>query len=294
MKKLKDYIKEAEQKGIAIGHFNISNLEALRGIFNAAKNLDLPVIIGTAEGERSFIGVKQAVALVKSFRDEYKDKDGNPYPIFLNADHTYSFDKVKEAVDAGYDAVIFDATTLPFEENIKITKQCVEYAKSVNPDIIVEAELGFIGKSSQVLEGIPEGVKISEEFLTKPEEAKKFVEETGVDMLAPAVGNIHGMLKGGKDPALNIKRIAEIKKAVGVPMVLHGASGNSAEDIKAAIAAGMSIVHINTEIRVAYRKALVKSLQENPDEVAPYKYLKDSVKAVTEVVNAKLKLFNNL
>lgn len=288
MKKLKEYILEAEKKGIAIGHFNISNLEILRGIFMAAKKLDLPVIIGTAEGERNFVGVKQAVALVKSLREEFN------YPIFLNADHTYSFDKLKEAVDAGYDAVIFDATGLSFEENIKITKQCVEYARSVNPDIIVESELGFIGSSSKVLDGIPEGVKISEEFLTKPEDAKKFVEETGVDMLAPAVGNIHGMLKGGKDPALNIKRITEIKKAVGIPMVLHGASGNSPEDIKAAISAGMSIVHINTEIRVAYRKALVKSLQENPDEVAPYKYSKDSVKAVSDVVETKLRLFNNL
>lgn len=288
MKTLKEYILEAEKKGVAIGHFNISNLETLKGIFEAAKKLDLPVIIGTAEGEQNFIGTKQAVALVKSLREEYN------YPIFLNADHHYSFDKVKEAVDAGYDAVIFDATGLSFEDNIKVTKQCVDYAKSVNPDILVEAELGFIGSSSKVLEGIPEGVKITEEFLTKPEEAVEFVKRTSVDMLAPAVGNIHGMLKGGKDPALNIKRIADIKKAVQIPMVLHGASGNSPEDIKAAIAAGMSCVHINTEIRVAFRKALVKSLQDNPDEVAPYKFMKESVKAVMAVVEEKLKLFNNL
>lgn len=288
MKTLKQYILEAEKKGVAIGHFNISNLETLKGIFEAAKRLDVPVIIGTAEGEQNFIGTKQAVALVKSLREEYN------YPIFLNADHHYSFDKVKEAVDAGYDAVIFDATGLPFEENIKITKQCVAYAKKVNPDIIVESELGFIGSSSKVLDSIPDGVKITEEFLTKPEQAKRFVEETGVDMLAPAVGNIHGMLKGGKDPALNIKRIAEIRKAIKIPLVLHGASGNSAEDIKAAIKAGVSVVHINTEIRVAFRKALVKSLQENPDEVAPYKYMKEPVQAVAKVIEEKLKLFSNL
>ena len=285
MKTLKQYILEAEKKGVAIGHFNISNLETLHGIFAAAKKLDVPVIIGTAEGERNFIGTRQAVALVKSLREEYD------YPIFLNADHHYSFEKVKEAVDAGYDAVIFDATGLSFEENIKVTKQCVEYAKSVNPDIIVESELGFIGSSSKVLEGIPEGVKITEEFLTKPEEAKRFVMETGVDMLAPAVGNIHGMLKGGKDPALNIQRIKEIKEAVGIPMVLHGASGNSAEDVRLAIKAGMSCVHVNTEIRVAFRKALVKSLQEMPDEVAPYKYMKEAVFAVEKVVEEKLKMF---
>ncbi len=287
MKTLKQYILEAEKKGVAIGHFNISNLETLKGIFEAAKRLDVPVIIGTAEGEQNFIGTRQAVALVKSLREEYG------YPIFLNADHHYSFDKVKEAVDAGYDAVIFDATGLSFEDNIKVTKQCVEYAKSVNPDVVVEAELGFIGSSSKVLEGIPEGVRITEEFLTKPEEAKKFVIETGVDMLAPAVGNIHGMLKGGKDPALNIQRIKEIKEAVKIPMVLHGASGNSAEDIKAAIVAGMSVVHINTEIRVAFRKALVKSLQDNPDEVAPYKYMKEAVMAVEKVVEEKLRLFTD-
>ncbi len=288
MKTLKQYILEAEKKGTAIGHFNISNLETLKGVFEAARKLDVPVIIGTAEGEQNFIGTKQAVALIKSYREEYG------YPIFLNADHHYSFDKVKEAVDAGYDAVIFDATNLTFEENIKVTKQCVEYARSVNPDIVVESELGFIGSSSKVLEGIPEGVKITEEFLTKPEEAKRFVLETGVDMIAPAVGNIHGMLKGGKDPALNIKRIKEIKEAVGIPMVLHGASGNSADDIRAAIAAGMNCVHINTEIRVAFRQALVKSLQENPDEVAPYKYMKEPVLAVQKVVEEKLKLFSNL
>ncbi len=288
MKTLREYIKEAEEKGVAIGHFNISNLETLRGIFNAAKRLDVPVIIGTAEGERKFIGTKQAVALVKSLREEYN------YPIFLNADHTYTVDGVKECIDAGYDAVIFDATGMSYEENIRLTKECVEYARSKNKDIIVEAELGFIGSSSKVLDNLPEGVKITEEFLTKPEEAKKFVEETGVDMLAPAVGNIHGMLKGGIDPALNIERIKQIKEAVKIPLVLHGASGNSAEDIKEAIKSGMSVVHVNTEIRVAFKKALEDELKEKINEVAPYKYMDKTIGAVEFIVEEKLKIFNNL
>lgn len=130
--KLIDIIKEAEIKKIAIGHFNISDTEMLKGIFSLAQKLNTPVIIGVSEGERDFIGVRQIVALVKSLREEYD------YPIFLNADHTYSFEKVKEAVDVGYDAVIFDGAQLSFEENIKITKKCVEYAKSVNPNIVVE------------------------------------------------------------------------------------------------------------------------------------------------------------
>ena len=286
MKTLRQYIKEAGEKGIAIGHFNISNLETLRGIFNAAKKLNVPVIIGTADSERKYIGTNEAVAAVKSYRDEYN------YPIFLNADHTYSFLGVKECIDAGYDAVIFDGTSLPYEENVKITKQCVEYARKVNPEILVEAELGFIGTSSKVLDKLPEGVKITEEFLTKPEDAKKFIEETGVDLIAPAVGNIHGMLKGGIDPALNIERIKEIKKVINIPMVLHGASGNSKEDIQAAIKNGMLIVHVNTEIRVAFRKALEKELVEKPDEVAPYKYMEETIPAVEKVIEEKLRIFN--
>jgi fructose-bisphosphate aldolase class II len=286
MRSLRQYIKEAEEKGIAIGHFNISNLEILRGIFEASKKMDVPVIIGTADGERKYIGTKQAVALVKSFREEYN------YPIFLNADHTYTVDGVKECIDAGYDSVIFDGTKLSHEENIKLTKECVDYARNCGRDVIVEAELGFIGSSSKVLDKIPDGVKITEEFLTKPEEAKKFVEETGVDMLAPAVGNIHGMLKGGIDPALNIKRISEIKKAVGIPLVLHGASGNSRDDIKDALKVGMSIVHVNTEIRVAFKKALESELLEKKDEVAPYKYMEKTISAVQQIIEEKLAIFN--
>jgi fructose-bisphosphate aldolase class II len=288
MKSLRQYIEEAKKKGVAIGHFNISNLETLRGIFNAARKLNLPVIIGTAEGERKFIGTKQAVALVKSLREEYD------YPIFLNADHTYTVEGVKECIDAGYDSVIFDAANVSYEENVRQTKECVEYAKKCGRDVLVEAELGFIGQASQVLDKIPEGVKITEEFLTKPEEAQKFVKDTGVDMLAPAVGNIHGMLKGGKDPALNIKRVGEISAVVGVPLVLHGASGNSAEEIQRAIKAGVAIVHINTEIRVAFRKALEKGLAEKPNEVAPYKYMDNTVSAVEKIVTEKLKIFNFL
>ena len=286
MKTLRQYIKESEENGTAIGHFNISNLETLRGIFNVAKKLDLPVIIGTAEGERKFIGTKQAVALVKSLRDEYN------FPIFLNADHTKTVEGVKEVIDAGYDAVIFDGTDLSYEENLRLTKECVEYARSVNPEIIVEAELGFIGASSKVLDKIPEGVKITEEFLTKPEEAKSFVEATGVDMLAPAVGNIHGMLKGGIDPALNIGVVKKINDVVSIPLVLHGASGNSAGDIQAAIKAGMSVVHVNTEIRVAFRKALEESLASKPEEVSPYKYMDKCIEAVEKVVEEKMKIFN--
>ncbi len=286
MKTLRECIADAESKKIALGHFNISNLEGLWAVFRAAQKLDLPVVIGVSEGERDFIGVPQAVALVKSIREEFN------YPIFLNADHTYSFEKVKEAVDAGFDSVIFDGAQLSFEENIKLTKKCVEYAKKVNPAILVEGELGYIGTSSKLLDAVPEGVVTSGAGLTSPEDAAKFVKETGVDLFAPAVGNVHGMMKVGHDPRLDIKRIAEIRKAAGVPLVLHGGSGTVDEDFTAAIKVGIAIVHINTELRVAFKKALELSLQKNPEEIAPYKFMKDSLKAMEKATSDRLLLFS--
>lgn len=287
MKKLIEYIREAEEKKVAIGHFNISNLEALWGIFNAARKLNVPVIIGVSEGERDFVGVRQVRALVTSLQEEFN------YPIFLNADHSYSLERVKTVVDAGFDAAIFDGAKLEIEENIAITKQCVEYAKSKDPNIIIEAELGYIGTSSKILDKLPEGVTLDPESLTKPEQAKHFVESTGVDLFAPSVGNVHGMFVGG-DPNLDIPRIKAIREACGVPMVLHGGSGTSDADFRAAIEAGIAIVHINTEIRVAFVDAVKKAINEHPDEVAPYKLMKPALEAIEVQVLKRLRLFSGM
>ncbi|MEK7460319.1 MAG: class II fructose-bisphosphate aldolase [Patescibacteria group bacterium] len=281
---LRETIAQAEEKGVAVGHFNISDSHGFWGVVKGARAAGVPVIIGVSEGERDCIGVRQVAAMVKSLREEIN------YPIYLNADHSYSFERVKEAVDAGFDAVIFDGAKLSFEENARITKQCVDYARSVNPEIIVEAELGYIGTSSKVLDAIPEGVSL--ENLTTGEEAKRFVEETGIDLFAPSVGNIHGMLRNIPEPRLNIERIKEIRAAAGVPLVLHGGSGTSDEDFVLAIKAGIGVIHINTEIRVAYKNALAKYLLENPNEIAPYKFAKTSVDAIAEVVEKRMRLFN--
>ncbi len=283
MKSLQQYIQEAKDKKIAVGHFNISNLEGFWAVVMGAKNLNVPIIIGVSEGERDFVGVKEILSVVRTYREQ------TGQPVFINADHTYSFERVKEVVDAGYDSVIFDGTELPIDENISITKKCVDYAKSINPNILVEAEIGFIGKSSKLLDSVPDGVG----RLTSVEEAVDFVNKTGVDMLAPAVGNIHGMVKGG-EPALNIERISEISKAINLPLVLHGASGNSVEDVTQAINSGVAIVHINTELRVAYKQGLIKSLSEMPDEISPYKYLKGARSEMQKVVEDKIKLFTKI
>lgn len=287
MQTLREVVKSAAEKKVAVGHFNTSSLEVVHAIYDAARSLNLPVIVGVSEGERDFTGVAEIAGVIKAIRER------DQYPIFLNADHTYSVERAEEAIVAGFDAVIFDGAKSSLEENIAKTKEVVALARSSGRDVMVEGELGYIGQSSKVLDSVPEGVDLSA-GLTKPADAKRFVNETGVDLLAPAVGNFHGMLKGGVDPALNIETVKVVKEASSVPLVLHGGSGNSVDDFKKSIEAGISIVHINTEIRVAFRKSLEQALKDRPEEVSPYKYLAPARDAVRDVVLEKLKLFNNL
>lgn len=293
MKTLREYIKEAEEKKIAIGHFNVSNLEMLHGVLNARakvsemSGVQIPVIIGLSEKEEDFMDRYEAVAIVHELREKEN------LPVFLNADHHYSLERAKKSVDVGFDSVIIDCADKSFEENVKITKECVDYVKDFNKkngkDVLVEAELGYIGAGSNIKESIPEGAGI---FTTR-EDAKKFVEMTGIDMLAPSVGSIHGLIKSGK-PHINADLVASIRMSAGVPLVLHGGSGLRDEDFTNAINAGISIIHISTELRVAYNEALKKSLAENPNELAPYKTLTPAVEAVQKVAEEKIKLFNNL
>ena len=282
---IKDYLKRTIEEKWAIGHFNFSENEAIRAIIESASELKTAIFAGTSEGERKHLGIKVAVALVKAFREEFG------IPIFLNADHHKSFETVKEAVDAGYDAILADFSALPFEENVKITKQSVEYAKSKNPNIIIEGELGYVRGESK----IQEVIEIKPEDLTKPEEAGQFVRETGVDMLAPAVGNIHGIVTKSVE-SIDVSRISDIKKAIGenVFLVLHGGSGLSESEFKNAIDAGISMVHISTEIRVAFTKTLRKTLEEMPGETTPYKILTPSVETMKKVIEEKLRIFGSV
>jgi fructose-bisphosphate aldolase class II len=284
---LREVLERAETARIAIGHFNFSDLAAFNGIVAAAQERQLPVLMGVSEGEREFIGVNQAAALVKAVRDE------SGHPIFLNADHTHSIAKAEAAAKAGFDEIIFDGSALPFEENIARTKQAIEAVKSINPAILVEGEIGWIGASSAVLDKIPEGVGV----LTTPEEARQFIDATKVDVLAPAVGNMHGMLtsmvSGEVQKRLNLERIAELKAAAGIFMTLHGGSGTNDGDFKRAIKAGITIVHVNTELRLAWRQGIETALAAHPGEVAPYKLLPEAAEAVRRVVSARLELFNS-
>jgi fructose-bisphosphate aldolase class II len=275
------YLAKARREGWAMPHFNFSTFETLRAIVETAAKLQSPVFVATSEGERKFFGVNAAVAAVQVMRDEYH------IPIYLNADHTKSWEASQEAVDAGYDAVLIDASHLPFAQNTELTKKVVEYAKVKNPGIIIEGELGHLKGESK----IQQRVEVKKEDLTNPEEAQAFIKTTGIDMLASAVGNVHGIVLEGEEK-LAIDLIKKIKDAVGdASLVLHGASGLSQEDIVGAIKAGINVVHINTELRVAYTQGLKKFLTLNPEEVVPYKFLTAAVQAVSAVVEEKIKLF---
>jgi fructose-bisphosphate aldolase class II len=297
MKTLREVLAAADARHVAVGHFNISDFAALKGIFAAARELQLPVLIGVSEGEREFIGVKQAAALIKSLREQYD------YPIFLNADHTHSLDKAKEAAEAGFDEIIFDNSSLPMDQNIANTKAAVAAIRAINPNIIIEGEIGYLGASSEIIAARPE----ASFTLSTPEEAVMFVTETGIDVLAPAVGNMHGLLKsmttGGVDAEhkhLDIARIAEIKAAISAVggasakfMTLHGGSGTVDADFVAAAKAGMTIIHVSSELRLAWRRGVEEGLKD-PNEIAPYKITAPSVVAIQKIVIDRLKLFNGL
>jgi fructose-bisphosphate aldolase class II len=286
MKALQQVLAEADQQKVGVGHFNISDLVALKAVHSAARELSVPVLVGVSEGERDFIGVHQIAALVRSMREE----DG--FPIYLNADHTHSIEKAREAAEAGFDLVVFDGSALPFEQNVSKTKQAVIEMKAIHPSTLVEGELGFIGSSSSIHDRIPEGMSP----MTTPEQASEFVRRTGVDVLAPAVGTMHGMLKsmvqGETKKHVDPARIAAIKRATGKPLTLHGGSGTDDQGFLEAIEAGITIIHINTELRVAWRRGFESALAKKPDEVVPYKLLPGVVESVKEVVHSRLRLFN--
>jgi ketose-bisphosphate aldolase len=276
MKNLKYYFKKAQKGKWAIGQFNFSNAETLRAIIQATEKLKSPVILGTSEGESRFFGLRQAAALVNSYREKAK------VPLFLNLDHGRSFSYIKKAVDAGYDAVHFDGSRLNLSRNIRIAKRVLGYAR--RRKVLVEGEVGAIGEALG-RQGI----------LTDPLEAKRFITETKVNSLAVAVGNLHGIRLRGVNPKLDLKRLKEIKKKVGsFPLVLHGGSGTPRKDTKEAIKSGIVKVNINTDLRIAYTKTLKKALKKKPGENTPYKYLPAAVATVQKVVEEKIKLFGSV
>lgn len=271
----------ATERRVALPHFNVSDSHQLAAIARLSQELAVPLIIGVSQGEEEYLGRGQIAALVGAYRKEGAS-------LFLNADHCHTRERASAAIDAGYDAVIIDGSALSFEENVSQARDVVAHAKSSGRNVLVEGELGYIGTSSALLESIPEGAGVER---TTVDDAVRFVRETGVHLFSPSVGNIHGMLKNAHNPELDIDRIEALSGALDVPLVLHGGSGIRDEDFKSAIRAGIRVVHINTELRVAYRDGITRALAECPNEIAPYKYLSAAALYMAEIARARVQLF---
>ncbi len=261
---LKDCLRKVQRQKFAIGQFNFSTVEQLRGILDAAERMKTPVILGTSEGESKFLGLKEISALVEISKMKYK------VPVFLNLDHSKDLDYIKKAIDFGYSAVHFDGSGLSLEKNVKYAKKVVEYAHKRG--VLVEGEID----------------SIKEKSLTSPDKAERFVEQTKVDSLAIAIGSAHGMFKKAK---LDFERLKQIRKKTNAFLVLHGGSGVSDMQIKKAIKLGINKININTELRLAWKRTLAKSLKAQ--EIKPYKILPKVQKAVQEKVEEKVKVFKN-
>ncbi|PKM50001.1 MAG: tagatose-bisphosphate aldolase [Firmicutes bacterium HGW-Firmicutes-7] len=269
-----ELIQKARDHKKAIAAFNIHNLETIQAVIEGAAELNSPVIIATTPGTLGHAGIENIAAIVKVLALQVN------IPIALHMDHCTSFDTIVECIKSGYTSVMIDGAHLEYSENVELVKAVVRMAHAVG--VQVEGEIGKIG-------GVEDDLFVNEAdaAFTVPAEAKKFVDDTGIDTLAVAIGTAHGMYKG--EPKLDYKRIEEIKNLVEVPLVLHGASGVPDESVKKAISLGMAKVNIATELKNPMVGAIRKSLL-NPEQNDPRKYMGAAKEAVKEVVKNKIKL----
>ena len=267
---LKEILEDAKNKKYAVGHFNMLNLEMARGIIEAAEEEKSPLILGVAEVHFPLIPFEYASIIMKHIAENAK------VPVCLHLDHSTKFETVLHAIKAGFTSVMYDGSSLPYEENIKSTIEVTKVAHPLN--VSVEAELGHVGLGSNAND------YGSDELYTKPNEAVDFIERTKVDALAVAIGTAHG--KYIKKPVLDITRLDKIYAVSPKPLVLHGGSGLTDDDFKETVKHGISKVNICTEMCIAARDAYLAS--------SNHEILFDDAKnAVKEVVKQKMKLFGS-
>lgn len=282
---LKKLLQKAEKENYAIGAFNTFNLETTLAIARAAVKLKAPVIIQVSETTIKYAGLKPITHIVETIAKN----EAVQVPVVLHLDHGKRFSSVAECIEAGFTSIMIDASDLAYDENVKITKMAVDYAHK--RDIWAQGELG------QVIRNVKEIKKgeVREETMTDPEKARQFAKETGVDTLAVAIGNVHGidkMMSGV--PELDYKRLEQIKAKVGkLPLVLHGASGISEKNIKKAIDLGIRIINIDTEIRLAFTEGLRSSLLKYRAEIDPREIMKEPLEAVQKLIEEKIKMFGS-
>lgn len=274
----KDILAHAEEGKYAVGAFNINNMEIIQAIAMAAEELHSPVILQASQGAISYAGIEFIASLGKLVAEKYQ------IPVVLHLDHGTDFEQIVACIRHGFSSVMIDASKYPLEENIEKTKEIVRIAHSVG--VSVEAELGKIGGTEDQIT-----VTDAEATYTDPKEAKIFVEETGVDSLAIAVGTAHGVYKGV--PKLDFARITEIHSLVDVPLVLHGSSGVDYESLKKAVSCGIRKINIDTDIRASFAKAVKDFVKNHPDEIDPRKILGPARKSMQSVVEEKMKVFGS-
>lgn len=260
--------------------FNTQNLETTMGIIQAADELNTPVIIEVSEGAVKYAGLSTMYEIMATLANSVK------VPVALHMDHGKDMDQLKRGIELGFSSVMIDHSGLSVEENIRDTKAMVEFAHGHGA--WVQGEIGKIRGSEDWV-----NVSDSEALLTDPDEAEQFYRATGVDTLAGSFGTVHGIIKirGGVTPHVDITRIADIYKRIHVPLVLHGASGVDEHVIRAAIEAGIAIINIDTELRLAYGESLRGSLASQPEEVDPRHIMKPVIEAVKKAAEKKLVQF---
>lgn len=275
---MKEMLIKAKAEGYAVGQFNLNNLEFTQAILQAAEAEKSPVILGVSEGAARYMGgFKTVVKMVEGLLEDYKIT----VPVAIHLDHGSSFEKCKEAIDAGFTSVMIDASHHPFEENVETTSKVVEYAHSKG--VSVEAELGTVGGQEDDVSGSI--------IYADPAECKELVERTGIDCLAPALGSVHGPYKG--EPKLGYKEMEEIGNATGLPLVLHGGTGIPTHDIQKSISLGTAKINVNTENQIASAKAVRETLAAKPNEYDPRKYLGPARDAIKETVIGKMREFGS-
>ena len=275
---MKEMLNKAKAEKYAVGQFNINNLEFTQAILQAAQAENSPVILGVSEGAGKYMGGFVAVVhMVKGLIESYNIT----VPVAIHLDHGSSFENCKAAIDAGFTSVMIDASHHSFEENVKITKEVVEYAHAKG--VSVEAELGTVGGEE---DGVTGGI-----IYADPAECKSLVEQTAIDCLAPALGSVHGPYKG--EPKLGFVEMEQIGKETGMPLVLHGGTGIPDEQIQRAISLGTAKINVNTENQIAATKAVREFLNNNPNVYDPRKYLIPAREAIKETVIGKMRVFGS-
>ncbi|MDQ0244894.1 fructose-bisphosphate aldolase class II [Bacillus fengqiuensis] len=274
-----EMLSKALEGKYAVGQFNMNNLEWTQAILAAAEEEKSPVILGVSEGAaRHMSGFNTVVSIVKGLMQDMNIT----VPVAIHLDHGSSFEKCKEAIDAGFTSVMIDASHHPFEENIETTKKVVEYAHSKG--VSVEAELGVVG--GQEDDVVADGV-----IYADPKECEELVKATGIDCLAPALGSVHGPYKG--EPNLGFKEMEEVRDLTGVPLVLHGGTGIPTKDIERAISLGTSKINVNTENQIAFTKAVREILNSDQEVYDPRKFIGPGREAIKQTVAGKMREFGS-